>query len=218
MDAPLVLTSKISIDQVDDEVHGMDITWRYPLDLYQAALEYKMPWDVKIQQLDHFLGTEKQYEGFGFTHPVSNMNKGVLCSAYKLLPSMEEKLKGQMELAEKIFAVDETDVARLVIEKHFLRDTKGNLRKFSMQTFRCSSCNEKYRRPPLKGRCLKCNGNIIFTISEGSIVKYLEPSISLANKYNVSVYLKQTLELTKQRIEDVFGKEKEKQAGLGSWF
>jgi DNA polymerase II large subunit len=218
MDAPLVLTSILVPGEVDDEVHGMDITWRYPLDLYQAALEYKMPWDIKVQQLDHFLGTEKQYEGFGFTHHVSNMNKGVLCSAYKLLPSMEEKLKGQMELAEKIFAVDETDVARLVIEKHFLRDTKGNLRKFSMQTFRCSSCNEKYRRPPLKGRCLKCNGNIIFTISEGSIIKYLEPSISLANKYNVSVYLKQTLELTKQRIEDVFGKEKDKQAGLGSWF
>ena len=116
---------------------------------------------------------------------------------------MKEKLEGQMELAEKIFAVNESDVAGLVIEKHFLRDIRGNLRKFSMQKFRCSSCNEKYRRPPLMGRCLKCNGNIIFTISEGSIVKYLEPSISLAEKYNVPVYLKQTLDLTKRRIEGI---------------
>ncbi len=218
MDAPLVLTSFLVPKEVDDEVHGIDVVWRYPLELYESALDYKMPWDVKVHQLDHFLGTERQYSGFGYTHQVSNMNSGVLCSAYKILPSMEEKLKGQMELAEKIRAVDESDVARLVIEKHFLRDIRGNLRKFSMQQFRCSGCNEKYRRPPLKGRCLKCDGNIIFTISEGSIIKYLEPSMSLANKYNVPIYLKQTLDLTKQRIEDVFGKEKEKQVGLGSWF
>ncbi len=218
MDAPLVLTSILIPSEVDDEVHGMDVAWRYPLELYEAALEYKNPWEIKIQQVKGFLDTEKQYSGFGFTHNVSSMNSGVLCSAYKTLPSMEEKLKGQMELAEKIFAVDESDVARLVIEKHFLRDIRGNLRKFSMQKFRCSKCNEKYRRPPLIGRCLKCGGNIIFTISEGSIVKYLEPSISLAEKYDVPIYLKQTLELTKRRIEDVFGKEKEKQIGLGSWF
>jgi DNA polymerase II large subunit len=115
-------------------------------------------------------------------------------------------------------AVDESDVARLVIEKHFLKDTKGNLRKFSMQQFRCVKCNEKYRRPPLIGKCLKCNGKIIFTISEGSVIKYLEPSISLAEKYNVPVYLKQTLELLQRRIEGMFGKEKEKQEGLGRWF
>jgi DNA polymerase II large subunit len=59
---------------------------------------------------------------------------------------------------------------------------------------------------------------VIFTVSEGSVVKYLEPSISIAEKYNVPVYLKQTLELTKRAIESIFGKEKEKQTGLGSWF
>jgi DNA polymerase II large subunit len=131
---------------------------------------------------------------------------------------MEDKLRGQMDLAEKIMAVDASDVARLVIEKHFLKDTKGNLRKFSMQEFRCVKCNEKYRRPPLIGKCLKCGGKILFTISEGSVIKYLEPSISLANKYNVPAYLKQTLMLLERRIEGMFGKEKEKQEGLGRWF
>ena len=58
----------------------------------------------------------------------------------------------------------------------------------------------------------------IFTVSEGSVNKYLEPSISLASKYNVSPYLKQTLELTKRSFETVFGKDKEKQSGLGQWF
>ena len=68
------------------------------------------------------------------------------------------------------------------------------------------------------GKCIKCGGKIIFTISEGSVVKYLEPSLSLANKYNVPDYMKQSLEILKRRIEDVFGKEKEKQVGLGQWF
>ena len=70
----------------------------------------------------------------------------------------------------------------------------------------------------MSGRCTSCGGKIIFTISEGSVIKYLEPSISLAEKFDVSPYLKETLELTKVRIESYFGKEKEKQTGLGAWF
>jgi DNA polymerase II large subunit len=123
-----------------------------------------------------------------------------------------------MLLAERINAVDESDVARLVIEKHFIRDVRGNLRKFSTQQFRCVKCNTKYRRPPLIGKCRVCGGRIIFTISKGSIVKYMEPSLSLAKKYNVPSYLQQTLMLTKRRIDSVLGKEKEIQKGLGSWF
>ena len=131
---------------------------------------------------------------------------------------MLDKVRGQMALAEMIRAVDTDDVARLVIERHFIRDIRGNLRKFSMQQFRCSKCNRKYRRPPLIGKCLKCDGKIIFTISEGSIVKYMKPSLELANKYRLSPYLKQSLEITKSRIESLFGKEKETQSGLTSWF
>jgi len=186
--------------------------------MYLAALEFKSPKEVKVRQIASVLKTEEQFEGLGYTHETSDFNKGVLCSSYKLLPSMQDKLKGQMELAVKIRAVDEREVATLVIERHFIRDTKGNLRKFSQQEFRCVTCNEKFRRPPLIGRCTKCKGKLLFTISEGSITKYLEPSISLANKYDVSVYLKQTLELTKRRIERVFGRESEKQEELGKWF
>jgi len=217
MDAPLVLTSVLLPSEVDDMVFKIDIPWKYPLDFYEAALQYKMPWEIKIKTINDTLGKPEQYEKMGFTHDFDNMNNTVRCSAYKILPSMQEKLAGQMDLAEKIRAVDQADVARLVVEKHFLKDTKGNLRKFSMQIFRCVHCNEKYRRPPLVGKCLKCNGKIIFTISEGSIVKYLEPTIKLINTYNVSTYLKQTIEVLKKRIEDVFGKEKDKQTGLGEW-
>ncbi len=218
MDAPLVVTPVINIQEVDDMVFDLDIAYSYPLELYTAALEFKKPWDVKVKQISSVLLNENPYLDLGFTHDTENLNMGVLCSAYKKIPSMEDKMKSQMELAEKIRAVDENDVARLVIEKHFLKDIRGNLRKFSQQKFRCSKCNESYRRPPLLGACLKCNGNIIFTISEGFITKYLEPSLSLAKKYAIPEYLKQTLELTKRLVEGNFGREKEKQTGLKSWF
>jgi len=218
MDAPLVLTSVLAPTEVDDMAFDVDRVWSYPLEFYEACLEYKKPWEVKLETIKNVLLTEQQYEGMGFTHDTEDINAGVLCSAYKTLPSMQDKLLEQMALAEKIRAVDEADVARLVIEKHFIRDIKGNLRKFSQQEFRCVNCNEKFRRPPLLGKCTACGGKIIFTISEGSIIKYLEPSISLANKYALPNFLKQSLELVKRRIEGVFGKEKEKQEGLGKWF
>ncbi len=218
MDSPLVLTSRLIPAEVDDMAHRVDVAWSYPLELYEAAMAWKQPGDVKIELLGSRLHTPGQYEGLGYTHPLSSINTGVNCSAYKTLPSMEEKLKGQMALAEKIRAVDAQDVARLVIEKHLLKDVRGNLRKFSTQQFRCLKCNEKFRRPPLSGVCTECAGKILFTISEGSITKYLEPAISLAEKYAVSPYLLQVLDLTKKRVESVFGREKEKQEGLGRWF
>lgn len=217
-DAPLVLTSILNPTEVDDMVFDLDVVQRYPIEFYEGAQEYKSPWDIKIDRFVNILNSENGYAKIGCTHPVSNINQGVKCSSYKTLPSMEEKLKGQMELADKIRAVDAKDVARLVIEKHLIRDIKGNLRKFSMQQFRCSKCPEKYRRPPLAGKCLSCGSRLIFTVSEGAITKYLEPSISLSQKYGLPPYLKQTLELTKDRVEGVFGKEKDKQEGLNRWF
>jgi DNA polymerase II large subunit len=222
MDSPLVLTSVLDPAEIDDQVHGMDVVWKYPLELYEAALEMKNPWEVKvndkkIEQLGDRLGTEQQYENFGFTHNVDNFNKGIQCSAYKTIPSMELKLFGQMDIARKVRAVDLNDVAKLVIQKHFLKDIKGNLRKFSMQQFRCVKCNEKYRRPPLSGICSNCNGKLIFTISEGSVVKYLGHSLNLSEKYDFSPYLKQTIDVLKENIEKVFGKEKDKQIGLSGF-
>ena len=219
MDAPLVLTSQLIPTEIDEQCFTLGITPSYPLEVYEAAAECKMPRDIKIKQIKHILAKPEQYENHWFTHDNTDINSGVVCSAYKTLPSMEEKLKGQMELAMKIRAVEASDVARLVIEKHFVKDAKGNLRQFSEQSFRCVNCNEKYRRPPLIGRCTACpNGKIVFTVSEGGVVKYLEPMISLAKRYNLSPYLQQNIELIRRRIEAVFGKEKERQTGLGAWF
>ncbi len=217
-DEPLLLSSKLLPTEVDDMVFDMDVAFNYPLEFYEAALQYKNPYEIKVAKVKDFLDTEKQYEGFGFTHDTSDINKGVVCSAYKSIPSMNEKVKGQLDLAKKIRAVNEQDVARLVIEKHFIRDIKGNLRKFSTQQFRCVECNAKFRRPPLSGICLECGGKLLFTVAEGFVIKYLNMSLDIAEKYDLSTYLRQNLEITKKRIEGLFGKEKDKQKALIGWF
>ena len=111
-----------------------------------------------------------------------------------------------------------SETARLVIERHFIKDMRGNLRKFSMQGFRCVGCGEIMRRPPLSGTCWKCNGKLTFTTHEGGIKKYLEPALALAKKYHLSPYITQSLEITKRHIDSVFGKEVEIQKDLGKWF
>ena len=215
-DAPLVVTSILVPAEIDDMAFDIDVLWKYPLELYEAAEKEKDPWEIKILQLKERLGSNEAYCDFGFTHSVEDLNRAVRYSAYKSIPNMKAKVDGQMWIAEKLRSVDTSDVARLVIERHFIRDIRGNLRKFSQQVFRCVTCNTKYRRPPLSGKCV-CGGKIIFTISHGSIIKYLQHAWDLAENYNVSDYLKQSLLLTKRYIESIFGKEKDKQEALGKW-
>ena len=175
--------------------------------------------EIKIPNVKTRLKEGKDnFINIGFTHDTGNFNDGVVCSSYKFLPTMQDKLQHQMDLVEKIRAADTSDTARLVIDRHFIKDMRGNLRGFSTQNFRCVECNEILRRPPLSGVCSKCNGKLIFTVNEGGIKKYLEPAINLAEKYNVSPYMKQNLELIKRYIDSIFGKETEKQEALAKWF
>jgi DNA polymerase II large subunit len=218
MDAPLVLSTVLNPMEVDDECYFVNNCWNYPLEFYEAAEQYKKPWEIKIEQIKDRLNKPEQYEGMGFTHNVSNINQGVVVSAYKSIPTMIEKVDGQIDLAKKIRAVSLPGVAALVVEKHFLRDIKGNLRKFSIQGFRCVKCNAKYRRPPISGICSECNGGkLVFTIAEGSVKKYLEHSLKLVKFEGVSPYLQQSMELLKGRVEEVFGVEKTKQISLGEF-
>lgn len=213
-DAPLVLNTRIRANEVDDMIFDVDVSKKIPLELYEAAEKHLPPFEVKMEQVRNRLGTRREFVELGYTHETSDLNSGALCSSYKTLPTMQEKVNAMFNLCTKIRAVDVSDVSRLVIERHFIRDTRGNLRKFSQQGFRCSTCNDKYRRPPLTGKCLKCGGKIIFTISEGSILKYMQPALELARKYKVSSYLLESLELTEMYIHSIFGKEREKQATL----
>ena len=218
-DAPLVLNSRIRAGEVDDQILDFELVWNYPLELYELAELGKHSSEIKIDNVKKRLkeGTDP-FTNTGFTNDTADFNDGVINSSYKVLPTMKDKVGKQMELVSKIRAVNAADVARLIIERHFIRDIRGNLRKFSMQEFRCVSCNEKFRRPPMIGVCTKCNGKILFTISEGSIVKYLEPALELANNFAVPPYTKQGLELAKIYIQSIFGKEETKQIELKKWF
>ena len=217
-DAPLVLNGQIHAKEVDDQILDFEVVSNYPLDLYEKAEKKLHSKEIQIDSIKQRLKEEKDpFTNIGFTHDTENINGGCTCSAYKILPTMREKVKAQMDLCVKLRGVDQGDVARLIIDRHFMRDLKGNLRKFSQQTFRCSTCNTIYRRPPLSGKC-ECGGRIIFTISYGSIVKYLEPALELTRNYDVPPYIVQDLELTKRYIESIFGKDTEKQESMEKWF
>jgi len=218
-DAPLVLNAKISAGEVDDQILDFELVNEYPLELYRKAEQKKHSSEVKIYDVRTALKEGRNpFVNLGFTHNTSNINEGVLCSNYKILPTMQEKVKHQMELVEKIRAANTSETARLIIERHFIKDMRGNLRKFSMQSFRCVKCNEIMRRPPLSGVCQRCKGKIIFTTHEGGIKKYLEPALELAKKYKLSPYIRQSLELTKRYIDSVFGREPEEQETIEKWF
>jgi DNA polymerase II large subunit len=218
-DAPLILNARIRPAEVDDMIFDMDVVKSYPLELYMAAEKNLPANSVKIDQISDRIKINDlaPFKNLYYTHSIKSLNNGIACSNYKLLATMFEKLDHQMALAEKIRAVDATDMARLIIDRHFLRDIKGNFHKFTTQQFRCVGCNEKYRRPPIEGKCIKCGGRIIFTIAEGSIIKYLEAAQQLAKKYNVQDYTVQNLKLLKDAIESLFGKETEKQQQLQQW-
>ena len=219
-DAPLVLNGKILAREVDDQILDFELVDHYPLELYEKAEKELHSGEVEIEMVKQRIGRgEDPYINTGFTHNTNDFNLAVNCSSYKTLPTMREKVEAQMILCEKLRSVDQGDVARLIIDRHFMKDLKGNLRKFSQQNFRCGKCNEIYRRPPLNGKCGKCNNNkLIFTIAYGSIVKYLEPALDLTENYNVPDYIKQDLQLTKKYIESIFGRDNEKQESIQKWF
>ncbi len=215
MDAPLVVMSRLDPKEVDDEVHAMDRAWSYPLKFYEATEQLAQPSQVKIELVSNELGKAEQYEGFGFTHAGSL--DGPTRTRYVQLKNMQEKLDEELDLMMSIRAVDAADGAERVILNHFFPDLYGNLRAFSRQKFRCVGCNTKYRRVPLSGKCNKCGGKLILTVSRGSVQKYLELSKNLAKKYDLPNYLQQRIMLIEREIASVFDNDKSKQFSLADY-
>lgn len=215
MDAPLVLSSRIDPEEIDDESHNIDTMAHLPLEMYQDTLEFKKPSDIVsiIDNVKKRLGTEEQYQGLIYSHETSNIHNGPKQSMYKLLPTMKEKVDEQIKLAEKIRAVDQKGVVEGVLNSHFLPDMAGNIRAFARQKVRCTKCNKKYRRIPLSGECT-CGGNLILSISKGSVIKYLEISKNLSQKYPINNYLIQRIGLIEFGINSLFESDKSKQSSL----
>ena len=219
MDAPLVMSSRIDPSEIDDEAHNVDIVREYPLELYEASRELADPEAVEelIQIGEDTLGTDDEYHGFDHTHDTTDIAMGPDLSAYKTLGDMMEKMDAQLELARKLRAVDETDVAERVIEYHFLPDIIGNLRAFSRQETRCLDCGEKYRRMPLTGECRECGGRVNLTVHEGSVSKYVDTAIEVAERFDCRPYTKQRLKVLDQSLESIFEDDTNKQSGIADF-
>ncbi|MFB6208343.1 MAG: DNA polymerase II large subunit [Candidatus Nanohaloarchaea archaeon] len=225
MDAPLILSTVLNPDEVDDEAWAIETVDEYPLQFYEETQEYKKPWniDAEIQIGEDIVHSDEPYR-HGYTHGTTNIENGPTQSEYVTLDEMSEKTSAQLSIGEKIKAVDENKVAELLLDKHFIPDIKGNLRSFSSQKMRCVDCNTKFRRVPLTNqaveatgkitaRCPECDGKVLLTISEGTIKKYLEPSQEIIDSYEISPYMRQQVLILNKTIQSLFGKS-DRQAGL----
>jgi len=213
MDAPLFLSLRVDPREVDKEALNVDIMFNYPLEFFEASIRNAKPSEInsKMETIKERLGKGKEYIDYGFTHDTNNINIGVLESAYKTLGEMEKKTNAQLLLAKKIRAVDAKDVANRIVSHHFIPDIMGNMRKYGTQEFRCSKCNRRYRRMPLTGKC-ECGGNIVLTISEGGITKYLDIAKDISEEYKISTYTRQRLLFAEQAIRTLFVEEQQQKS------
>jgi DNA polymerase II large subunit len=223
MDAPLVLMTYINPNEIDKEAQNVDILSSYPLEFYRSAENYTAPKELEsiMETVSQRLGTPGQLENFGFMYDTDDINVGPVETAYTRLGHMEEKMEAQLELATQIRAVDESQVAAKVIEKHFLPDMIGNLRQFSKQRFRCPKCRAKHRRIPLRGVCTRrkpdgkiCGNKLTMTVHEGGVKKYLEVSKDVAERFKVPKYTHQRILLNEKAINSTFQNDKVKKITL----
>ena len=176
MDAPLILTLNVDPSEVDDEVHDMEVVEGYGLDFYSSAEKRVPPVEVKVELVKDRLGTGQGVLELWFTHlsGPEAMTDSPKSSTYTKLNTMSEKIDAQFRLTDMLECVDRPNAAKNLIMSHFIPDLIGNMHSFSRQGFRCVACNAKYRRVPLVGKCTRCAGKIVLTISKSSIEKYLE--------------------------------------------
>lgn len=218
MDAPLVLTTRLDPNEVDKEAHNIDMLREYPLEFYNASMDYRHPKEVQDQMdlVGGRLGSVLQYEGFGFTHDTRDISEGPRDSAYKLFETMEDKLNAQLLLAHKIRAVDEVNVVYRVVTKHLLPDMIGNLKSFSGQKLRCTKCNASYRRIPLSGKCY-CGNNLTLTVHVSSVKKYLEITKEISERFAIDPYTRQRIDLIEKSINSLFENDKVKKCKLSDF-
>ena len=211
MDAPLFIIPVVIPSEVDKEAHNVDVMDSYPPAFYKEAARNAAPseYGLLLDTIGRRLGTEAQLQGFGYTVECSDINLGSHRGAYTSLSTMLEKLEAQLELSEKLQAVDVKAVALKILTSHFMKDIVGNLRAFTSQSFRCMSCNRRYRRIPLLGKCPRCGGKITLTVYQGGIKKYISPALKLVEKYELGDYYAQRIQLVKEELASIFQKSVE---------
>jgi len=212
MDKPLVLTTRLETTEVDKEAHNVDVSVHYPLALYRAAADRKNPKEVEpmLDLVGHRLGSSRSLSGYGFTHDTRSIAGGPSRSAYRERRPMVELVERSIVLASQIRAVDLAEAITLVLNAHFLPDVMGNLKSYGTQTFRCKECDASYRRPPLTGRCVaerpggRCDGELLSTVYEASVRKYLPLSQRLGAMEGITPYVRQRIQLLADSVATLF--------------
>ncbi len=220
MDAPLVVTSLLNPDEVDKEAMNVDTLPAYPVEFYEAAEKEALPSAIEdfMRPFKRYVRDTGRMNGISFTNDLGDINAGVTVSSYKTILTMRDKIERQLNLARIIRAVDANDVAARVINSHFLPDIYGNFRKFFSQEFRCTSCNAKYRRIPLNGKCQKCgNQKLNLTIHRGSIVKYLDETVHISEMFTLPDYLHARIDNLVRTITETFPEDEDEQTALSSF-
>jgi DNA polymerase II large subunit len=212
MDAPILLTISIKPTEIARQAYNLETVERLPLRFYEETQKRSDPKPLTaiIETVNARLGSTMVLSSLGCTHQAFDINSGNLESAYKKLGSMLDKVTEQLKVAEAVKAVDASEVARRVLSTHFMRDLIGNLKAFAAQRFRCTKCNSKFRRVPLKGSCPRCGGKLSLTVYKGGVEKYLTVAQDLVNKYNLGQYHTQRLLLLRREIDSLFKESEEK--------
>ena len=231
MDAPLVLTTRLNPAELDKEALNVDSAWFYPREFYEATT--KMPHPKEVTDIMDFvekrIGTIGALRGYGYTHDLTSLDAGPSNSAYKILETMVDKMNAQISLAQRLRAVNVEKVASSVVESHFFPDLRGNLLAFTRQKFRCGRCGEKFRRAPLSGKCIKpvkattgtaaitrsegpmlCGGNLIMTVSEGAVRKYVKVANHVMETFGTSNYTRQKYAVLADSLDSLFKNDRVK--------
>jgi DNA polymerase II large subunit len=216
MDAPLLIQPTVLPYEVQRQAHNVDISSFYPLEFYEATWNRAKAADItsKIEIIKNRIGKEDQFFNYMFTHFTESLTTNVQHSAYSRLNTMDEKLQMQISTARLINAVDEDEVVSMVLTTHILPDIMGNMRAYSSQTFRCSKCAEKYRRIPLRGNCLRCENELLQTVTRGSVEKYLNIAHYMCREFKINDYLRNRVESLTTELKLIFREQKKEQSTL----
>lgn len=213
MDAPLLIQPIVLPSEVQRQAHNIDITSIYPAEFYRASLKRAKAVDFvnKIEVIKDRLGNEDEFFGYEFTHPTNLLTTNIPRSAYSTLNTMDEKLEMQLTTAKLINAVDPDEVASMVLTTHILPDIMGNMRSYSSQSFRCSNCEQKYRRMPLIGKCTECENELLQTVTRGSVEKYVDTAINICTEFRINDYLRSRVESLIAELNLIFREQDKEQ-------